>query len=245
MVGTTFSPPNHPNNFRPLQPPQTTLPPPFRRGPQCFSDFCLWLQGGSHTLIHLRLISTSVLSWLALDNKFVELIPFLLIQYHRHPSQSFHSSGRQSKAMNTPPKIIGILGHHTRKGRFKYAQTGDKVTVAIRGQVKWGYIVGCKIVQRPMIPKFDSNNVILVEKNGTPMGKRVFAPVPSMLRKRADGEFSKVLAICSKFYWTFWSVRRRSRDCYLWFQPLLLVSSWNRACGILLPLPPLSIYVLF
>lgn len=108
--------------------------------------------------------------------------------------------GRQSKAMNTPPKIIGILGHHTRKGRFKYAQTGDKVTVAIRGQVKWGYIVGCKIVQRPMIPKFDSNNVILVEKNGTPMGKRVFAPVPSMLRKRADGEFSKVLAICSKFY---------------------------------------------
>ena len=26
MVGATFSTPNHPNNFRPLQPPQTTLP---------------------------------------------------------------------------------------------------------------------------------------------------------------------------------------------------------------------------
>ena len=32
-------PPNHPNNFRPLHPPQTTLPPPFRRRTQCFSDF--------------------------------------------------------------------------------------------------------------------------------------------------------------------------------------------------------------
>ena len=102
--------------------------------------------------------------------------------------------------MGRPPKIIGIIGPHTRRGRFSYAQTGDKVTVAVRGLVKWGYIVGCKVVQQPNIPKFDSNNVVLVEKNGTPLGKRVLVPVPSMLRKRADGEFSKVLAICTKFY---------------------------------------------
>ena len=110
-------------------------------------------------------------------------------------------SGRQAKAMDRPPRIIGIHGQHTRKGRFRYAQTGDRVSVAVRGQVKWGYVVGCRNLQRPLIPKFDSNNVVLVEKNGTPCGKRVLAPVPSMLRKKADGHFSKVLAICTKFYW--------------------------------------------
>ena len=73
------------------------------------------------------------------------------------------------------------------------------MTVAVNGEVKWGYIVGCNIAQRPLVPKFDTNNVVLIEKNGTPIGKRVLVPIPSSLRKKADGHFSKILAISSKF----------------------------------------------
>ena len=97
------------------------------------------------------------------------------------------------------PKVIGIHGDHTRRGNYRYAGLGDKVTVAVNGEVKWGYVVGCKIEQRPLVPKFDSNNVVLIEKNGTPIGKRVLVPIPSSLRKKADGHFSKILAISSKF----------------------------------------------
>lgn len=171
-----------------------------------------------------RLGSSSRIATQAPINSFFEKVthnPAIITTTTASESRNFHCSpalswlikesrlnvvddseiGRQAKAVNKPPRIIGIWGDHTRRGpRFKYAQLGDKVTVAVRGQVKWGYIVGCKLVQQPMIPKFDSNNVVLVEKNGTPMGKRVLVPVPSALRKKADGEFSKVLAICSKFY---------------------------------------------
>jgi len=108
--------------------------------------------------------------------------------------------GRQAKLAHKPPKIIGIWGDETRRGPYKYAKLGTKVTVAVNGEVKWGYIVGCKAQQRPLVPKYDSNNVVLIEKNGTPMGKRVLVPIPSCLRRKADGEFSKIIAISSKFY---------------------------------------------
>jgi len=108
--------------------------------------------------------------------------------------------GRRGKAQGKIPKVIGIWGDHTRRGPHKYAQLGDKVTVAVAGQVKWGYIVGCKNVQRPLTPRFDSNNIVLTEKNGTPLGKRVLVPIPSSLRRKADGEFSKIIAMSSKFF---------------------------------------------
>jgi large subunit ribosomal protein L14 len=101
---------------------------------------------------------------------------------------------------NKPARIIGILGTRARRGRYKYAELGDKVTVAIRGQKKLGYVVGVKLCQRPLVPKFDTNNLVLIEKNGMPTGKRVTVPIPSCLRKQAGGEFSKIIAITSKFY---------------------------------------------
>jgi len=108
--------------------------------------------------------------------------------------------GRQAKIAGKPPKIIGVVGHHTRRGRYKYAELGDKVVLAVKGEKKRGYIVGMKLPQQPLIPRFDSNNVVLVEKNGTPLGKRVLAPIPSCLRKKAEGDFSKIIAMATKFY---------------------------------------------
>jgi len=108
--------------------------------------------------------------------------------------------GRRGRAQGKIPKVIGINGQHTRRGPRRYAQLGDKVTVAVAGEVKWGYIVGCKAQQRPLVPRYDSNNVVLTEKNGTPLGKRVLVPIPSSLRRKADGEFSKIIAMSSKFF---------------------------------------------
>ena len=47
-----------------------------------------------------------------------------------------------------------------------FCSTGDKVLMAIKGQKRKGIIVGVKQRQRPLIPKFDSNNVVLIEDNG-------------------------------------------------------------------------------
>ena len=75
---------------------------------------------------------------------------------------------------------------------------GDKVLVAIKGQKKRGFIVGVKQKQAANVPRFDSNNVVLVEDNGTPTGTRIRVPIPSMLRRK-KGEFSKILGIATKF----------------------------------------------
>lgn len=78
--------------------------------------------------------------------------------------------------------------------------------VAIKGQKKKGIIVGVKQKQKPLIPKFDSNNLVLIDDNGTPLGTRIHVPIPSMLRtilkekttaKGAD--YTKLLALATKF----------------------------------------------
>lgn len=71
-----------------------------------------------------------------------------------------------------------------------------------------GIIVGVKKHQKPHIPKTDTNNVVLIDDNGTPLGTRIHVPIPSMLRtilkektlsKGAD--YTKLLAIATRFVW--------------------------------------------
>lgn len=38
--------------------------------------------------------------------------------------------------------------------------------IAIKGQKRKAVIVGVKQKQAPLIPKFDSNNIVLIEDNG-------------------------------------------------------------------------------
>jgi len=74
----------------------------------------------------------------------------------------------------------------------------SQVLVAIQGQKKRGYLVGLRQRQDPMIPRFDTNNIVLVEDNGTPTGTRIRVPIPSCLRGK-EGDFTKILAIATKF----------------------------------------------
>lgn len=97
---------------------------------------------------------------------------------------------------NTPyhraPRVIHV---YTKNGIGK---VGDKVLLAIKGQKKKALIVGHKMPGQPMNPRFDSNNVVLIEENGNPTGTRIRVPVPTQLRN-LEGDYSKVLAIASSF----------------------------------------------
>lgn len=100
--------------------------------------------------------------------------------------------GRAAIEAGKPPRVI----HVYRKTGVGYL--GDKVLVAIKGQMKRAYIVGLKQKQKHGIPRCDTNNIVLVEDNGTPIGTRIRVPIPSMLRSK-DGDFTKILALATKF----------------------------------------------
>ena len=79
------------------------------------------------------------------------------------------------------------------------------------GQKKKGIIVGMKAKQRPGVPRFDSNKIVLIEENGNPSGNRITAPLPNTIRpilmkdsnpKKAD--YTKLFAIATK--WVLWAI---------------------------------------
>ncbi|XP_048737134.2 39S ribosomal protein L14, mitochondrial-like isoform X2 [Ostrea edulis] len=101
--------------------------------------------------------------------------------------------GRNAKQSGRPVRIIHVY-NKTHVGRL-----GDKVLLTIEHEKKKGYIVGCKQNQGPFVPKFDSNNVVLVDDDGQPLGTRIRAPIPSCLRADTDPNFVKVLSLATTF----------------------------------------------
>uniref|UniRef100_A0A8C3L5T9 Large ribosomal subunit protein uL14m n=1 Tax=Chrysolophus pictus TaxID=9089 RepID=A0A8C3L5T9_CHRPC len=91
-----------------------------------------------------------------------------------------------------PPKCIHVYN------KTGVGKVGDKILLAIKGEKKKALIVGHKMPGPHMTPRFDSNNVVLIEDNGNPLGTRIKTPIPYILRRR-EGEFSKVLAIARNF----------------------------------------------
>ncbi|KAL3872810.1 hypothetical protein ACJMK2_036010 [Sinanodonta woodiana] len=100
--------------------------------------------------------------------------------------------GRKAELASKPARVIHI---YNKKG---VGYLGDKVLVAIMGEKKRAYIVGLRQNQKENVPRFDSNNIVLVEDNGTPTGTRIRVPIPSCLRNR-EGDFTKILSIATKF----------------------------------------------
>ncbi|CRK92954.1 CLUMA_CG006577, isoform A [Clunio marinus] len=108
--------------------------------------------------------------------------------------------GKKAMLEGKPPKVIHVYN------KRRVGLIGDRVLMAIKGQKKKGILVGLKQKQRIKVPKFDTNNVVLIDDNGTPLGTRIFVPIPTILRtimkekthsKGAD--YTKILAIASKF----------------------------------------------
>lgn len=108
--------------------------------------------------------------------------------------------GKQAMAEGKPPKVIHVYT------RNRIGTIGDVVLMAIKGEKKKGILVGVVKTQKPNIPRFDSNNVVLIEHNGTPIGTRIHVPIPHVIRTilkektHAKGaEYTKLLAIATKF----------------------------------------------
>ncbi|XP_011166369.1 39S ribosomal protein L14, mitochondrial [Solenopsis invicta] len=108
--------------------------------------------------------------------------------------------GRLAMMEGRPPRCIHIY----KKGKVGYI--GDRVLVAIRGEKKKGILVGLKQKQAPKVPKFDSNNLVLIDDNGTPLGTRIHVPIPHILRTKMKekthikgADYTKLLAIASRF----------------------------------------------
>ncbi|XP_051153169.1 39S ribosomal protein L14, mitochondrial [Leptopilina boulardi] len=108
--------------------------------------------------------------------------------------------GKKAMKIGKPPRCIHV---YNKKGT---GFIGDKVMVAICGEKKKGILVGLKAQQKKKVAKFDSNNIVLIDDSGTPLGTRIHVPIPHVLRtilkektfsKGAD--YTKLLAIASKF----------------------------------------------
>ncbi|XP_022113161.2 39S ribosomal protein L14, mitochondrial [Pieris rapae] len=108
--------------------------------------------------------------------------------------------GKRAMAEGKPPKIICVYN------KRRVGLIGDRVLVAIKGQKKKGILVGLKQTQKSKVPKFDSNNVVLIDDNGTPLGTRIHVPIPTILRTilkertHAKGaDYTKLLGIATRF----------------------------------------------
>lgn len=102
--------------------------------------------------------------------------------------------GRQVKEAGKKVKVIHIYN----RTRFPKGGLGDKVLVTILGQMKKGFIVGCVATQHSFVPRFDSNNLVLVDNNNVPLGTRITAPLPNALRKQG-AHTARLMAIATKF----------------------------------------------
>ncbi|KAJ7404276.1 39S ribosomal protein L14, mitochondrial [Willisornis vidua] len=102
------------------------------------------------------------------------------------------NSALGNTSYHRPPKCIHVYN------KTGVGKVGDTILLAIKGEKKKALIVGHKMPGPTMTPRFDSNNVVLIEDNGNPVGTRIKTPIPYILRRR-EGEFSKVLAIARNF----------------------------------------------
>lgn len=95
---------------------------------------------------------------------------------------------------------IGVLGKNQR-----YARVGDVIKVHIKeaapdGIVKKGDVVDAVVVRtRKAIRRsdgsylrFDSNAIVIIDKEGNPKGNRIFGPVARELR---DLKFMKIISL--------------------------------------------------
>ncbi|KAL0271616.1 UNVERIFIED_CONTAM: hypothetical protein PYX00_008653 [Menopon gallinae] len=108
--------------------------------------------------------------------------------------------GMQAMLEGRPPKCIHVYN------KTSVGTIGDLILVAIKGEKKKAIIVGCRQKQNDFIPRFDSNNIVLIDDTGTPIGKRILVPIPYLLRTRLKAknvkkgvDFTKLLALATHF----------------------------------------------
>ena len=97
-------------------------------------------------------------------------------------------------------KMIGVLGKRTRQARI-----GDIITAHIResiptAAVKKGSVVRAVVVRTAApirrddgsVLRFDSNAIVIIDKDNNPRGTRIFGPVARELREK---QFMKIVSL--------------------------------------------------
>jgi large subunit ribosomal protein L14 len=97
-------------------------------------------------------------------------------------------------------KMIGVIGKRT-----KVARVGDVITAHIReaiptASIKKGEVVKAVVVRSAYpvrradgsVLRFDSNAIVIIDKDGNPRGTRIFGPVARELR---DRRYMKIVSL--------------------------------------------------
>ena len=98
----------------------------------------------------------------------------------------------KSVKKNRKPYLIGFYR------KRKTADPGDVIRVAVAGKTNKAVVIGTRKTKHHTIPRYDNNCIVLVDDNLAPLGTRVKAPIPTILRKRQE-KLSKVLALATRF----------------------------------------------
>lgn len=90
----------------------------------------------------------------------------------------------------------------------KYAYLGDTISVSIKGAIPHGAVKDHEIARAVIVRtkkekrrpdgtyiRFDDNAVVLVDKNGQPLGTRVFGPIAKEVK---DAGFNKVASLAKE-----------------------------------------------
>ena len=128
----------------------------FRKMHTFFSNFCKCLSFDSHFLQ-----SKGAFSLTSAKSELQKLTRVRVVD------NSFYAT----EPYRRKPRVIAVY-KPGKPGRQR-AIIGDKVLVAIRGQKMKAIVVGCRQMPGPFIPRFDTNNVVLLDDKGNPCGNRI------------------------------------------------------------------------
>uniref|UniRef100_A0A8R1UDJ6 Large ribosomal subunit protein uL14m n=1 Tax=Pristionchus pacificus TaxID=54126 RepID=A0A8R1UDJ6_PRIPA len=162
-----------------------------------------------------RLFSPSISSTVAASGRWYPQPAYELSKHRsRPPVMGIH---RRTRCMVVDNSQLGKEAHssgklayciHVYKQGFRakhmpHATLGDKVLVAIRGEMKKAFVVGANThvhLRKHGVPVTDTNNIVLLNEEGNPLGTRVTTAIPAQLKTKVDNaQFAKVLAISNKF----------------------------------------------
>ncbi|CAI4229910.1 unnamed protein product [Auanema sp. JU1783] len=111
--------------------------------------------------------------------------------------------GKEANASGKLAYCIHVYKQGMRSRHLPHATLGDKILVAIRGEMRKAFVVGANThvhYRKHGVPVTDSNNIVLLDEEGNPLGNRITAPVPlKLMDKRSNVQFSKVLALANKY----------------------------------------------
>ena len=88
-----------------------------------------------------------------------------------------------------------LIGFYRKR---KTADIGDIIKVAIQGKTSRALVVATRKPKSQAIPRYDNNNIVLLDDNNAPLGTRIKGPIPAVLRKER-AKFSKIIALASRF----------------------------------------------